>query len=174
MEKFSQTIWFNLTHITFKGRTSRKDFFQWFLFGLLVSIICYVFVLLPEHYLKPRIEQFSTVSAIFATFYLMFSSTIMQIFLIWKFLADISIIVRRFHDIGKSAWWSLFVYWIKAIASVFLVSFIFLIIPGCPTIGLLVVILMWLIYCFYYLGISLFKKGDEGENEYGLPSEFQQ
>ena len=95
----------------------------------------------------------------------------MQIFLLWKFLADISIIVRRFHDFGKSAWWSLGKYWAKAIGSVVLTYFIFAIIPGCPTIGLFVVFLMCIIFCLYYLGLALFKKGDEDENIFGLPPE---
>lgn len=171
MKKFWQIVWYNLTHITFKGRTSRKEFFKWFLFGLLVSLVYYVFVSLPASYFNPRLEQLSTVPSMLATFYLLFFSIIMQIFLLWKFLADISIIVRRFHDFGKSAWWSLGKYWAKAIGSVVLTYFIFAIIPGCPTIGLFVVFLLCIIFCLYYLGLALFKKGDEDENIFGLPPE---
>lgn len=171
MQKFWQSVWFNLTHITFKGRTSKKEYLYWFLFGLLVSFIFWLFISVPASYLKPRAEQLSTVASISATLYLGGASIIAIVFSIWKALADITIIVRRFHDLGKSAWWSLLGYWVMASVILVLTVVIFAIIPGCSTIGLFVVFLMCIIFCLYYLGLALFKKGDEDENIFGLPPE---
>lgn len=171
MQKFWQSVWFNLTHITFKGRTSKKEYLYWFLFGLLVSFIFWLFISVPASYLKPRAEQLSTVASISATLYLGGASIIAIVFSIWKALADITIIVRRFHDLGKSAWWSLLGYWVMASVILVLTVVIFAIIPGCSTIGLIVTSLMTIIFYVYYVGVALFKNGDEFDNKFGAPPE---
>ena len=171
MKNFWKTVWFNLTHITFKGRTSRKEYLYWFLFHIAFSFAILLLISFPAKILAPHSQELSTTAMLMAMIYFLGVSLVVLVISIWKFVADVTVIVRRFHDFGKSAWWSLGKYWAKAIGSVVLTYFIFAIIPGCPTIGLFVVFLMCIIFCLYYFGLALFKKGDEDENIFGLPPE---
>lgn len=182
MQKFWQSVWFNLTHITFKGRTSKKEYLYWFLFGLLVSFIFWLFISVPASYLKPRAEQLSTVASISATLYLGGASIIAIVFSIWKALADITIIVRRFHDFGKSAWIAFPVYWCVAMVVAFIAGIGFPILysmvaqldkQAFKLLGTSTVNIVILFFSIVLVAICIFKKGDEGENKYGLPSELQ-
>ena len=179
MQNFWQSVWFNLTHITFKGRTSKKEYLYWFLFHILFSFVTFLFVTLPANFLKPHIQDLSTTAQLTLILYFLASAIIILGLGIWKFLADITVSVRRFHDFGKSAWFPLFWFWVITIAVVVLVSAGVTIICagiglektsaiGISTISGQVVVL---IFTLLYLCICLFKKGDVGENEYGLPKE---
>lgn len=183
MQNFWKSVWFNLTHITFKGRTSSKEYQKWFLFGLLTALLFWLFLSLPAKLIQPQIENISALGQITATIYFLGGSIIAIIFSIWKTLADISIIVRRFHDFGKNAWYSLILFWLITILISILVSVIAVLVTGgalhmekslsviiSTLIGQFVVFIGFL----YFLYLCLIKKGDEGENKYGLPEDFQQ
>ena len=170
MQNILRFGWFILSNITIEGRISRKEFLNWFLFSTLVSIALYLLLQLPASIFN-ALGKHSDIVSLIGTIYLYIISFAQIIFSLWKLIADVTVSIRRFHDFGKSAWWSLGKYWAKAIGSVVLTYFIFAIIPGCPTIGLFVVFLMCIIFCLYYLGLALFKKGDEDENIFGLPPE---
>lgn len=183
MQNFWQNIWFNLTHITFKGRTSRKEYQKWFLFGLLISLLYWLLLSLPAKFIQPQLENISVLGKITATIYFLGGSIVAIIFSIWKAFADITIIVRRFHDFGKNAWYPLILFWIITILISILVSVIAVLVTGSAlhmgksssvTISTLIGQFVIFIGFLYFLYLCLIKKGDEGENKYGLPTDFQQ
>ena len=181
MQKFWTNIWYDLTHITFKGRASKKEYLYWFLFHILFSLVFFLFVSLPANILKPQIQNLSTTAQLMLIIYFFASIIIAFVLGIWKFLADITISVRRFHDFGKSAWVPLFWFWVIAIAVVVIVSVAVTIISAGIGLDKASVIKMsaisgqvtTLIFSLCYLYLCIFKKGDDGENKYGLPSERQ-
>ncbi len=180
MQNFWKTVWYTLTHITFKGRSSRKDFLYWFFFNILFSLCVFLLVSMPAKMIQPHIPELSVIAQLSATIYFLAASVITLIVSVWKFLADICIYVRRFHDFGKSAWWPLFFYWIIALAITIILG-VAISIAVCVIsnlgkeashqVSLLIVQILTLINAVVYVSISLFKKGDVCENKYGLPSE---
>ena len=92
-------------------------------------------------------------------------------------MADVTVIVRRFHDFGKSALVVLF-YWIIAFVASFIsaVAAFFALYNQLPETILiftvtLIPFLVFGIFSLIYFFICLIKKGDEGENEFGLTKE---
>lgn len=182
MQKFWQSVWFDLTHITFKGRASKKEYLYWFLFNVLYALVTWLLISLPAFLIKPHLQELSTAAQLTLTVYFFASILISVGFGIWKALADLTILGRRFHDFGKSAWFALFWYWAIAIIVLVLVSIGITILCASvlhleksvalvvsTTFGQVVMFIFWLCY----VCICLFKKGDVGENKYGLPSEIQ-
>lgn len=182
MQRFWQSIWFNLTHITFKGRTSKKEYLYWFLFGFLVSILIWLFISLPAIIIRPHISDISASGQIAATIYFFSAGLFVIIFSIWKSLADITMIVRRFHDFGKSAWFSLLFYWLITTLISISVAVIAVFVTGgllhiektqSVAISSILGQMVFIISSLYFLFLLLFKKGVDKENKYGLPSELQ-
>lgn len=180
MQNFWNTVWFTLSHVTFKGRTSRKDYLYWFLFNILFSVCVFLLVSLPAKMVQPHIPELSFSGQLTATLYFLGASIVTLIVSMWKFVAEIALYVRRFHDFGKSAWWALLWYWLISFAIVIVLSVTIVIICSSCGIGsknLVISIavvssqILILISLLYYLYLCLFKKGDVGENKYGLPSE---
>lgn len=178
MQNFWKTVWYTLTHITFKGRTSRKDYLYWFLFNILFSVCVLLLVSLPARMIRPHIPELSIGGQLMATVYFLAASVVTLIVSIWKFIADITISVRRFHDFGKSAWWPLLWYWLIAFVVTLIlgiglsVAYVLIAHAGRePQVSTLIVQVLMLLNTIVYVAISLFKKGDVGENKYGLPSE---
>lgn len=180
MQKFWQSVWFDLTHITFKGRASKKEYLYWFLFNILFTLAIWLFVSLPASMLTPLFPKLSTAVQLTLTVYFFASILISVGFGIWKALADLTVVGRRFHDFGKSAWFALFWYWLIALVVVIFVSIGTTVLCAgvlhlgksvasviSITFGQVVMFIFWL----YYVYLCLFKKGDEGENQYGLPKE---
>lgn len=180
MQNFWKTVWYTLTHITFKGRSSRKDYLYWFLFNILFSVCVFLLVSLPAKMIQPHIQELSIGGQLTATVYFLAASVVTIIVSIWKFIADIAIYVRRFHDFEKSAWWPLLWYWLIAFVVTFILgiglSIAYVVIAhagreASHQVSTLIVQALMLINTIVYVAISLFKKGTVGENKYGLPSE---
>lgn len=180
MQNFWKTVWYMLTHITFKGRASRKDYLYWFLFHILLCVCLYLFVSLPAKMLQPYIQDLSAVGQLTVSLYFLGAAVVALIISIWKFFADVAILVRRFHDFGKSAWWALLWYWVISIIITVVLCIIIVVSYIMITQGLqdsdhslsaIVAQILMTISSLIYICICLFKNGDVGENKYGLPSE---
>lgn len=180
MQNFWKTVWYTLTHITFKGRTSRKDYLYWFLFNILFSVCVLLLVSLPARLVQPHIQELSFIGQLTAMLYFLGASIVTLIISIWKFIADITIYVRRFHDFGKSAWWPLFLYWVIALVITIILGTLLAIgycllfhigKEGSHLVSSIIVQILMILNTIVYVSISLFKKGDLGENKYGFPSE---
>ena len=78
-----------LNYFNFSGRSSRSEFWYFYLFILILSSITtfidtFIFGYHPEEL-----------------------GTTGEIFLLLTIIPQLSIIVRRLHDVGKSGWWFL-------------------------------------------------------------------
>ncbi len=182
MKKFWQSVWFNLTHITFKGRTSRKEYLYWFLFHIAFSFAILLLISLPAKILAPHSQELSTTAMLMAMIYFLGVSLVVLVISIWKFVADVTVIVRRFHDFGTSAWIAFPVYWCVAMVVAFIAGIGFPILysmvaqldkQAFKLLGTSTVNIVILFFSIVLVAICIFKKGDEGENKYGLPSELQ-
>jgi len=93
-------------YATFSGRASRAAYWWWFLFALLVSIVCNIidYGILGTSILSPLVG-------------------------LALFLPNLAVGVRRLHDTGHSGWWILIVL-IPIIG--FIVLLIFLLTQGDP------------------------------------------
>ena len=85
----------------FNGRTRRSEFWYFFLFFFLIIIVAFsIVILIMNNIPKSRNEQMQ----------ILFLSEIIIIFILFIFLIPLlSVIVRRFHDIGKSGWFVLLI-----------------------------------------------------------------
>lgn len=180
MTNFWKTVWYTLTHITFKGRSSRKDYLCWFLFHILFVVFLSLFISLPAKMLQPHIQDLSVFGQLTASLYFLGASVVAIIVSIWKFFADVAILVRRFHDFGKSAWWALFWYWVISIivtvvlGVIIVVSYIMIthgFKDSTHSLSALVAQILMTISSLIYVCICLFKHGNESVNKYGEPSD---
>lgn len=132
MKNFWKTVWFNLTHITFKGRTSRKEYLYWFLFHIAFSFAILLLISFPAKILAPHSQELSTTAMLMAMIYFLGVSLVVLVISIWKFVADVTVIVRRFQIlakvlgllflyIGVLRWWSLL---LLALASPFFIRWL--------------------------------------------------
>lgn len=86
-----------VTNFSFKGRTSRKQYWMYVLFNLIISNICFN---LPQKILAPAYGESPTpLYGLFVVLGLIYSFGML--------VQSIAIMVRRLHDIGKSGWWAL-------------------------------------------------------------------
>ncbi len=176
MQNILRFGWFILSNITIEGRISRKEFWNWFLFSTLVSIALFLLFQLPASIFN-ALGKHSDIVSVIGTIYLYIISFAQIIFSLWKSIADVTVSIRRFHDFGKSALVVLF-YWIIAFVASFIsavVAFFALYHQLPETILIftvtLIPFLVFGIFSLIYFFICLIKKGDEGENEFGLPKE---
>jgi uncharacterized membrane protein YhaH (DUF805 family) len=77
-------------YVGFRGRASRSEFWWWFLFGVLVSIVAS----LIDVAIAPR-SQFGPISSIIA---------------LALFLPGLAMAVRRLHDTDRSGWFYLLIF----------------------------------------------------------------
>ena len=175
MQNILRFGWYILSNITIEGRISRKEFLNWFLFSTLVSIALYLLLQLPSSIFN-ALGKHSDIVSLIGTIYLSIVSFVQIIVSLWKSIADVTVSIRRFHDFGKSAWF-VFLYWIIAFVASFIsavVAFFALYqLPETILIftAVLIPLLVFGIFSLVYFFICLIKKGDEGENEFGLPKE---
>lgn len=176
MQNILRFGWFILSNITIEGRISRKEFLNWFLFSTLVSIALYLLLQLPASIFN-ALGKHSDIVSLIGTIYLSIIFFAQIIFSLWKSIADVTVSIRRIHDFGKSALVVLF-YWIIAFVASFIsavVAFFALYHQLPETILIftvtLIPFLVFGIFSLIYFFICLIKKGDEGENEFGLPKE---
>ena len=77
----------------FSGRATRSEFWFFYLFNLIISWLAFGFL---------------TVALMASDFWAsMLVFALMVLYLIVFFVPNISVAVRRLHDIGRSGWWSL-------------------------------------------------------------------
>ena len=176
MQNFLRFGWYILSNITIEGRISRKEFLNWFLFSTLVSIALYLLLQLPSSIFN-ALGKNSEIVSLIGTIYLSIVSFVQIIVSLWKSIADVTVSIRRFHDFGKSAWF-VFLYWVIAFVASFIcgvVAFFALFNQLPKTFFVFVVAFIPFLVIgsssLIYFLICLLKKGDEGENEFGLPKE---
>lgn len=181
MQNILRFGWFILSNITIEGRISRKEFWNWFLFSTLVSIALFLLFQLPASIFN-ALGKHSDIVSLIGTIYLSIISFAQIIFSLWKSIADVTVSIRRFHDFGKSAWIAFPVYWCVAMVVAFIAGIGFPILysmvaqldkQAFKLLGTSTVNIVILFFSIVLVAICIFKKGDEGENKYGLPSELQ-
>ena len=97
MSFFDSVISGYLRCLDFKGRSSRSEFWWFFLFSLMLCLLVLNFTAenLESKFSSLNEENF---------FQVFFNSSIGYAILVTA-IPQISLSIRRFHDIGKSAWW---------------------------------------------------------------------
>ena len=78
-----------VNYFNFSGRSSRSEFWYFFLFVIIMSSIT---TLIDTYILGYHSEELGTTG---------------KIFLLLTIIPQLSIIIRRLHDVGKSGWWFL-------------------------------------------------------------------
>ncbi len=176
MQNILRFGWYILSNITIEGRISRKEFLNWFLFSTLVSIALYLLLQLPSSIFN-ALGKNSEIVSLIGTIYLYIISFAQIIVSLWKSIADVTVSIRRFHDFGKSAWFVL-LYWGIAFVASFISAVVafFALFNQLPKTFFVFVVafipfLVFGIFSLVYFFICLIKKGDESENEFGLPKE---
>lgn len=157
---FWKNIKHTMTNITFKGRSTRKEFIHYILFSLLYGIITGIFCFFPICLgLGMSVAQtgkldFANISTGFII-YAVISLLVVIIIGLWMFIANIALYVRRLHDMNYSGW-AYFIYCV----------IVFVISCGpnkyyniCSTITSI----MGLVVMIYLMSA----KGTEGTNKYG-------
>lgn len=175
MSTFWANIWYNFTHITFKGRSSAKEYQYWFLFCILYFVLTCVMISVPNMYLQ-TIANNSEEVLLGLSFYIILAAIVFCVFSIWKGLADLTLVVRRLHDMNKTGWW--FVgYFIIAFIIVFVITLGFsIILVGAQisreTSDLLIKTcsnILSFLFSFAFVLLCMIKKGNPSENKFGAP-----
>lgn len=84
-------------YVGFQGRARRKEYWMFFLFHTIISIILY----LPVFITSPTFND-GGISDEFILFTILYF-----LYLLAVFLPVLAVTVRRLHDSGKSGWWYL-------------------------------------------------------------------
>lgn len=88
---FGQSVSHVLSNlVNFRGRASRSEFWWWYVFTILVSIVAWG----VEYLLGLRADG-------------AFASVLTYVVSIVMFLATLAVAIRRLHDTGRSGWWML-------------------------------------------------------------------
>lgn len=141
-------------YATFNGRASRSEYWWYFLFTVIVSII---------------------LGAI--------SDTLSNIFNLAVFLPGLAVLVRRLHDVGKSGWYALLFYMPFVLLTayfIYIMSKVDLkafeandtealknaLADSSP--GLLAILGLLCIVSVIYMLVLLCRAGDDGTNAYGV------
>lgn len=177
MSTFWANIWYNFTHITFKGRSSAKEYQYWFLFCILYFVLTCVMLFVPNIYLQTIANNSEeALLALGLSFYIILAAIVFCVFSIWKGLADLTLVVRRLHDMNKTGWW--FVgYFVIAFIIAFVITLGFsiilvgaqisretsdLLIKACSNI-------LTFLFSFIFVLFCMIKKGHPSENRFGDP-----
>lgn len=110
------------------------------------------------------------------SFYIILAAIVFCVFSIWKGLADLTLVVRRLHDMNKTGWW--FVgYFVIAFIIAFVITLGFsviligaqisretsdLLIKSCSNI-------LTFLFSFIFVLFCMIKKGNPSENRFGDP-----
>ena len=110
-------------YCTWKGRASRSEYWYFFLFYVLLQVACTIITGNPE-------------------------SNISKVIGLILFLPNLSVLIRRFHDINKSALWALF-----PLISILILCIIYIYSMQYTSMAtiILYVILLFLLFFFYLL-----------------------
>lgn len=111
---FWKNIKQTMTNLSFKGRSSRKELIHYVIFSFLWGIISGLFCFFPIFFsVGLSVAQtgkidFTNISTGFII-YAIISIFIVLTVGIWLFIANITLYVRRFHDLNYSGW-AYFIY----------------------------------------------------------------
>ena len=86
-------------YAVFEGRTTRKEFWMFVLFNLLIALSIGFVTSLALVWAEVSDAQFDTIY-----------DTVTNIYVLFILLPSISITVRRLHDIGRSGWYCLLTF----------------------------------------------------------------
>ena len=86
-------------YAVFKGRTTRKEFWMFALFNIIVAIALGVIVSI--------ISIMANMTAVDSD---CFIGTVSNLYVLFMLLPTVSILVRRLHDIGRSGWYCLLAF----------------------------------------------------------------
>lgn len=110
------------------------------------------------------------------SFYIILAAIVFCVFSIWKGLADLTLVVRRLHDMNKTGWW-LVGYFIIAFIIAFVITLGFgIILVGAEisreTSHLLIKTcsnILSFLFSFAFVLFCMIKKGHPSENRFGAP-----
>lgn len=103
---FGQSVSHVLSNLTnFRGRASRSEFWWWYVFTIIVSVLAWVI----EGLLGDRANGTFAGAITFVVGFVLF-------------LATLAVAVRRLHDTGRSGWWVL-LYFVCCIGQIILIVF---------------------------------------------------
>lgn len=174
MANFWKNIGYNFLHITFKGRSSNKEVVNWVLFTIFATLAFLILLLIPTIYKS----FFSTNNTFVLTIslYSILLCLIWWVFIIWKTIAEITLIVRRLHDLDKTGWWFIGYFLVVFVILVVLAVGLSIILAGSQysrvqirtitsvfcNLGSAFLTLAFYIYC-------MVKKGNPNVNRFGNP-----
>jgi len=92
---------------TWSGRATRSEYWWWFLFVWLVSLIPYVGVFASMDWTTTGDGSFEGSGGAASTFWFILTAVVVLALL----LPSIAVSVRRLHDTNRSGWW----YWVNLI-----------------------------------------------------------
>lgn len=154
---------------TFKGRSTRMEFWSFVLFSFILSYVAqmvYLMLMIPITSIlgvsTDTVDDFSTYS--FATGFILLTGLVLVcLSQVVVYFPGIALQVRRLHDCGYSGWWlffGLFAMFLPFISfiwitepTIFFTSYILL---------SLIVLIPWVV-----LAVSGFKDSERGNNKYG-------
>jgi len=139
--------------LDFKGRSCRAEFWWAYLFVFLTQIAAGLIIAIAEAAKLPAI----------LSLLLSFGSIALSVFL---FVAQVSLAFRRLHDVGRSAWYKLWV--VLAAISVLIIGSLVLSMTGDG--AKLIVIPLMVVLALVPSCVLLYwygKKGQVGPNKYG-------
>lgn len=175
-----KNIWKTLTHISVKGRSSKKEFLRFFVLRLILICSTFLFLQLPATYVQQYLlPKSGTVLPIFQSLtillYFLCVGGIHLIINLWASIAEIALNIRRFHDFNKSGWFVL-LFWIVGLFAVIITAIFVLVTVGISfniprenikalssQVCNFLAYAIYLIMCF----ICILKNGTDGPNKFG-------
>lgn len=152
----------------YKGRARRAEFGWFYLIGILIflALSTILYALIFYHYAGVPIDLMEPQISITILSYVICG------FAVWFFIATLSLITRRLHDIGKSGKWLLVGFYIPVFVFLTLGFSGLLNDIDSDSPSLVTTITFWFIpFYFCFIGIIhfwlLFKKGEPTKNQYG-------
>ena len=103
MSFFDSVISGFLRTFDFKGRSSRSEFWWFFLFSLMLMLIVLNFTIVG---LEQQLGEIQ--SGDISDLLRVFIGSPLGLAMLIGYLPQIALSVRRFHDVGKSGWWFLY------------------------------------------------------------------
>ena len=152
-----------MTHLTFDGRASRKEFifYKIFRFVLAILIMAAVFIpLLALIFALKGAVNIPSWSMFALVIFLMIAFVVCGGLGMWLLATDACVSIRRLHDFGYNAW-----FYLIFIVITYVSQAIFMDRP-------LIVSSLCAFFILFEFCIGAFVKGSENANEYGEKSSF--
>lgn len=163
--KFSMSeVWKTLTAIKFRGRATKNDYLNFFIFRLIVFVVVLVAVTLTQFFM-PQVMANLHLKIFVGLLVIIACVTGM-----WIDVADLGLTVRRFHDFNKTGK-LVFAYWIF---NFFVVNTLLIVSTMMPQIEKLIsnfAHFIWNLLIILMALICIFKNGTVGQNKYDIIEE---